>query len=116
MAEGGIVLVGTSEGVESTGEGEIVLAVVLQEVNSTTMNRKKMGKEIRRIGFSGVLLGVTVCLTFFASSHYTLCARGVAQLAAHRVWDAGVGGSSPPTPTEFILPLLIVGYSPIEGS
>jgi hypothetical protein len=25
--------------------------------------------------------------------------RGVAQLAAHRVWDAGVGGSSPPTPT-----------------
>ena len=25
--------------------------------------------------------------------------RGVAQLEAHRVWDAGVGGSSPPTPT-----------------
>ena len=25
--------------------------------------------------------------------------RGVAQLAAHCVWDAGVGGSSPPTPT-----------------
>ena len=29
---------------------------------------------------------------------YSRC-RGVAQLAAHRVWDAGVGGSSPPTPT-----------------
>jgi hypothetical protein len=28
--------------------------------------------------------------------------RGVAQLAAHRVWDAGVGGSSPPTPTVFL--------------
>ena len=27
------------------------------------------------------------------------CCRGVAQLVAHRVWDAGVGGSSPPTPT-----------------
>ncbi len=27
-----------------------------------------------------------------------LC-RGVAQLAAHRVWDAGVVGSSPTTPT-----------------
>jgi hypothetical protein len=26
--------------------------------------------------------------------------RGVAQLAAHRVWDAGAGGSSPPTPTK----------------
>ncbi len=26
--------------------------------------------------------------------------RGVAQLAAHRVWDAGAGGSSPPTPTD----------------
>jgi hypothetical protein len=26
--------------------------------------------------------------------------RGVAQLAAHCVWDAGVGGSSPPTPTK----------------
>ena len=25
--------------------------------------------------------------------------RGVAQLAAHRVWDAGVVGSSPTTPT-----------------
>ncbi len=26
--------------------------------------------------------------------------RGVAQWVAHRVWDAGVGGSNPPTPTD----------------
>ncbi len=28
--------------------------------------------------------------------------RGVAQLEARCVWDAEVGGSSPPTPTEFL--------------
>jgi hypothetical protein len=38
-------------------------------------------------------------LTGTVQSDYTLTCRGVAQLAAHRVWDAGVGGSSPPTPT-----------------
>lgn len=38
-------------------------------------------------------------LTFRDASDYTLEVRGVAQLAAHRVWDAGAGGSSPPTPT-----------------
>ncbi|EKD89365.1 MAG: hypothetical protein ACD_34C00096G0006, partial [uncultured bacterium] len=38
-------------------------------------------------------------MTFRAATDYTLEVRGVAQLAAHRVWDAGVGGSSPPTPT-----------------
>ena len=38
-------------------------------------------------------------LTGEAHSDYTLTCRGVAQLAAHRVWDAGAGGSSPPTPT-----------------
>ena len=32
--------------------------------------------------------------------HYTHDNRGVAQLVAHRVWDAGVGGSSPLTPTQ----------------
>ena len=40
-------------------------------------------------------------LTVLHTSHYTLSRRGVAQLAAHRVWDAGAGGSSPPTPTVF---------------
>jgi hypothetical protein len=40
-----------------------------------------------------------VCLTGVKQSDYTLSSRGVAQLVAHRVWDAGVGGSSPPTPT-----------------
>ena len=43
----------------------------------------------------------SACLTGEAHSDYTLTCRGVAQLAAHRVWDAGVGGSSPPTPTFF---------------
>ena len=38
-------------------------------------------------------------LTVIVASDYTLRVRGVAQLAAHRVWDAGAGGSSPPTPT-----------------
>ena len=41
------------------------------------------------------------CLTGEAHSDYTLSCRGVAQLVAHRVWDAGAGGSSPPTPTLF---------------
>jgi hypothetical protein len=37
------------------------------------------------------------------------CCRGVAQLVAHRVWDAGVGGSSPPTPTgKFIIVTYII--------
>ena len=40
-------------------------------------------------------------LTFINSSRLYSNRRGVAQLAAHRVWDAGVGGSSPPTPTIF---------------
>ena len=30
---------------------------------------------------------------------YTAVRRGVAQLVAHRVWDAGVVGSNPITPT-----------------
>jgi hypothetical protein len=33
------------------------------------------------------------------TSDYTLMIRGVAQLAERCVWDAEVGGSSPPTPT-----------------
>ena len=45
------------------------------------------------------------CLTGEAHSDYTLTCRGVAQLAAHRVWDAGAGGSSPPTPTFLIMSL-----------
>ena len=32
--------------------------------------------------------------------------RGVAQLEAHCVWDAGVGGSSPPTPTRYQLEIV----------
>ena len=43
-----------------------------------------------------------VSLTVIVASDYTLRVRGVAQLAAHRVWDAGVGGSSPPTPTTLL--------------
>ena len=42
-------------------------------------------------------------LTFRTATDYTLEVRGVAQLAAHRVWDAGAGGSSPPTPTKYLL-------------
>jgi hypothetical protein len=38
-------------------------------------------------------------LTVGHSTHYTRHVRGVAQLAAHRVWDAGAVGSSPTTPT-----------------
>ncbi len=41
-------------------------------------------------------------LTVEHTSNYTRACRGVAQLVAHRVWDAGVGGSSPPTPTKGI--------------
>jgi hypothetical protein len=44
-----------------------------------------------------------ISLTFQPSSDYTLEVRGVAQLAAHRVWDAGAGGSSPPTPTWLLI-------------
>ena len=43
----------------------------------------------------------TSSLTVEGLSDYTLSCRGVAQLVAHCVWDAGVGGSSPPTPTWF---------------
>ncbi len=38
-------------------------------------------------------------MTVVLQTDYTRACRGVAQLVAHRVWDAGVGGSSPPTPT-----------------
>jgi hypothetical protein len=38
-------------------------------------------------------------LTAIRYPHYTHDTRGVAQLVAHRVWDAGVSGSSPLTPT-----------------
>ena len=42
--------------------------------------------------------------------------RGVAQLAAHRVWDAGVGGSSPPTPTKQLRGRsFFVDSSPVKG-
>lgn len=34
-----------------------------------------------------------------AARGYTESLRGVAQLVAHRVWDAGARGSSPRTPT-----------------
>ena len=57
-------------------------------------------------------------LTGVDSSDYTLCVRGVAQLAAHRVWDAGAGGSSPPTPTNHLILLAFANHhsgSPIEG-
>ncbi len=40
------------------------------------------------------------CLTVVHPPHYTRPVRGVAQLAAHCVWDAGVVGSSPTTPTQ----------------
>ena len=39
-------------------------------------------------------------LTIVGYPHYTLSRRGVAQMEARCVWDAEVGGSSPPTPTE----------------
>src|SRR3972149_5078791 len=43
---------------------------------------------------------VPLCLLDLGEGeNYTRPHRGVAQLVAHRVWDAGVGGSSPPTPT-----------------
>ena len=39
-------------------------------------------------------------LDVFVAPSYTVARwRGVAQLVAHRVWDAGVRGSSPRTPT-----------------
>ena len=53
-------------------------------------------------------------LAIFQPSHYTRLARGVAQLAAHRVWDAGVGGSSPPTPTNNRRFYMVGGFS-IQG-
>jgi hypothetical protein len=53
-------------------------------------------------------------LAIFQPSHYTRLARGVAQLAAHRVWDAGAGGSSPPTPTTYRRTILVGGF-PIKG-
>ncbi len=53
-------------------------------------------------------------LAIFQPSHYTRLARGVAQLAAHRVWDAGVGGSSPPTPTDNRRFYMVGGF-PIQG-
>ena len=61
----------------------------------------QVGKLNRVFAITGIAGGQRLYLTVVHPTHYTRPVRGVAQLAAHRVWDAGVVGSSPTTPTSW---------------
>jgi hypothetical protein len=95
-------------GVGGTTVGVTVGSFDAEQAQSPARSGMRRRARRRRVIISNLL-------AIFQPSHYTRLARGVAQLAAHRVWDAGAGGSSPPTPTETTVDLLKVGGFPIKG-
>ena len=91
--------VGVSVGVAGIAVGVDVGSLAGEQAQSPARSGTRRRVRRRRIIMSNLL-------AIFQSWHYTRLSRGVAQLAARRVWDAEVGGSSPPTPTKKIMDLL----------
>jgi hypothetical protein len=71
----------------------------IEDVNPGEMNQDAGLENMKHIIISERKRMLQLFLDWMTPKRLYSGCRGVAQLVAHRVWDAGVGGSSPLTPT-----------------